>query len=572
MQGKTGRDANSSLFHFPREGVFMENDMFCRQCEQAARGVGCDVLGVCGKDPKVSALLDLMIHGLQGVAVYAHQARQLGAKDAEVDQFMLSGLFTRVTNVNFDPQDISKRLQRCYQIKEKARALFEQAYKERKGEPAPESDAGPEAWKPAHDMEGLITQGRQYGVLTWHQNPDILSTIEILIYGLMGMGAFAWHATELGKEDENIYEFIHRALAATADRTKTLQDFVQLSLECGEKNIRTMELLYEGHAERFSAPKPMTVHMGTKKGKGIVVSGHDLPMLEDILKQSEGKGINVYTHGEMLPANGYPGLRKYAHFAGNFGTAWQNQTIELPDFSGAIIFNTNCIQRPSASYTDRLFTWGEVAWPGIRHLEGNDYTPLIEKALELPDVEEMKGPEIMTGFGHEAILGVADTVVNAVKTGAIRHFFLIGGCDGAKPGRNYFTDLARSVPDDCVILTLACGKNRFNRFDFGDIGGVPRLLDVGQCNDAYSAVRAALALADVFKCDVNELPLSFMLSWYEQKAHVILLSLLHLGIKNIKLGPSLPAYVSPGVLDFLVDQYNLGPVTTPEQDLREALG
>ncbi|RQW77320.1 MAG: hydroxylamine reductase, partial [Geobacter sp.] len=473
----------------------METPMFCRQCEQAARGEACDVMGNCGKDPEVSALLDLMIHGLKGVAVYAHRARELGAKDPEIDRFMLDGLFTRVTNVNFDPDDIAARLQKCYTMKERARAMFEQAHKERKREPAPEFDAGPEAWKPAGDTAGLIAQGRQYGVLTWHQDPDVLSTIEILIYGLMGMGSFAWHASEMGKEDEAIFAFIHRALAATADRSKTLQDFVALSLECGEKNLRTMELLYQGHEERFSAPEPMKVNLGTRKGKGIVVSGHDLPMLEEILKQSAGKGIFVYTHGEMLPANGYPGLRKYEHFAGNFGGAWQNQTRELPDFAGAIIFNTNCIQRPEESYTDRLFTWGETAWPGIPHLEGYDFSRVIEKAMALPDLPEKPGQEILVGFGHEAVLKVAGTVVEAVKSGAIRRFFLIGGCDGAKLGRNYFTELAQQVPADCVILTLACGKNRFNKLEFGDIGGIPRLLDVGQCKAACSTVRIALALA-----------------------------------------------------------------------------
>ncbi|ACM18679.1 iron-sulfur-oxygen hybrid cluster protein (prismane) [Geotalea daltonii FRC-32] len=550
----------------------MEKAMFCRQCEQAAQGVGCEVMGNCGKNPQVAALLDLMIHGLEGVAVYAHRARELGVKDPEVDRFMLDGLFTRVTNVNFDPEDIAGRLRRCYQMKDQARSLFEKAYQERKGEKAPEFHSGPEAWQPAEDTAGLITQGRQYGVLTWHQDPDTLSALELVLYGLLGMGAFAWHAAELGKEDDEIYAFIHRALAAAADRRITLQDFVSLALECGKMNLRTMELLYQGHAERLADPEPMKVNLGTRGGKGIVVSGHDLPMLEEILKQSEGKGVNVYTHGEMLPANGYPRLRKYAHFAGHFGTAWQNQTRELPDFPGAIIFNTNCIQRPDPSYTDRLFTWGEVAWPGITHLEGFDFSPVIEKAMQLPDLPEKPGQEILVGFGHEAVFKVAGAVVDAVKTGAIRRFFLIGGCDGAKPGRNYFTELAQQVPKDCVILTLACGKNRFNRLEFGDIGGIPRLLDVGQCNDAYSAIRIALALAEAFECGVNELPLSMILSWYEQKAHVILLTLLHLGIKGIRLGPSLPAYVSPGVLDFLVQNYDLGPTTTAENDLRQALG
>jgi hydroxylamine reductase len=550
----------------------MASAMFCRQCEQAARGVGCDVMGNCGKDPQVASLLDLMIHGLKGIAIYASKARELGAKDQEIDRFMLDGLFTRVTNVNFDPDDIASRLQKCYQMKEKAKALYEKAYQQQKGGQAPPVTDDAATWKPAGDTQALIDQGKQYGVLTWHQDPNILSTIEILIYGLLGMGAFAWHATELGKEDDQIYEFIHRSLAKTTDQQATLDDFVNLSMECGKMNLRTMELLYQGHEEKYQAPEPMKVNLGTHGGKGIVVSGHDLPMLEALLKQSEGKGINVYTHGEMIPANGYPGLRKYKHLAGHFGTAWQNQTKELPDFPGAIIFNTNCIQRPPKDYTDRLFTWGEVAYPGVRHIEGYDFSEVIDKALSLPDLPVNPGKDLIVGFGHEAVFKVAGTVVDAVKNGAIKHFFLIGGCDGAKSGRNYFTELAEKVPKDCVILTLACGKNRFNRLDFGDIGGIPRLLDVGQCNDAYSAIRIAVALADAFKCGVNELPLSMILSWYEQKAHVILLTLLHLGIKGVRLGPSLPAYISPAVLDFLVKNFDLGAISTPEQDLKHALG
>ncbi|GFO59553.1 hydroxylamine reductase [Geomonas silvestris] len=550
----------------------MEKEMFCRQCEQAARGVGCDVIGNCGKDPQVSALLDLMIHGMKGVALYADQARRLGQKDQEVDRFMLDGFFTRVTNVNFDPEDIARRLRKCHLMKERAKVLYQDAFQAKNGSAAPELTEGPAQWTPAGDTQGLVEQGRQHGVLTWHQDPNILSGIEILISGLMGMAAFAWHATELGQEDDEIYAFIHRSMAMTENPQATLDDFVNLSLECGKWNLRTMELLYQGHEQRFQAPEPMLVNLGTRRGKGIVVSGHDLPMLEEILKQTDGKGINVYTHGEMLPANGYPGLRKYPHFAGHFGTAWQNQVKELPDFRGAIVFNTNCIQKPAGEYTDRLFTWGEVAWPGIPHLEGYDFTPVIDKALALPDLPEMPGQQILVGFGHEAVFKVADRVIDAVKNGAIRRFFLIGGCDGAKFGRNYFTELAEKVPKDCVILTLACGKNRFNRLEFGDIGGIPRLLDVGQCNDAYSAIRIATGLAEAFHCGVNDLPLSMILSWYEQKAHVILLSLLYLDVKGIRLGPSLPAYVSPDVLDVLVKNYDLGPITTADQDLQHALG
>jgi hydroxylamine reductase len=386
------------------------------------------------------------------------------------------------------------------------------------------------------------------------------------------MAAYADHARILGKEDEEVYAFFHKALAATTDKTLGLMDYVGLSMECGRINLKVMGMLNEAHVDHYGHPVPTKVKLGTEAGKAILVSGHDLRMLEELLKQTEGKGIKVYTHGEMLPAHGYPGLKKYAHLAGNFGGAWQDQQKEFPDFPGAIIFNTNCIQRPAESYAGRLFTWGSVAWPGIAHIDGWDFAPVIKKALELPGFADTPGKEILVGFGHNAVLGVADKVIEAVKAGAVKHFFLIGGCDGAKPGRNYFTELAEKVPADCVILTLACGKYRFNKLDFGDIGGIPRLLDIGQCNDAYSAIQIASALAGAFECGVNDLPLSLVLSWYEQKAVVILLTLLHLGIKNIKLGPSLPAFVSGNVLNFLVENFNIAPITTPEQDLKEILG
>jgi hydroxylamine reductase len=349
-------------------------------------------------------------------------------------------------------------------------------------------------------------------------------------------------------------------------------DFVNLAMDVGKMNLKVMGMLNAGHVERFGHPVPTKVPIGMRKNKGILVSGHDLRMLEELLKQTEGKGIDIYTHVEMLPAHGYQGLKKYSHLYGNFGGAWQDQYKELPDFPGAIIFNTNCIQRPADVYKDRLFTWGQVGWPGVKHIDGWDFSEVINKALECPDLPDAPGKEILTGFGHNAVLGVADKVIEAVKSGAIKHFFLIGGCDGAKTGRNYYTKLAEKVPKDCVILTLACGKYRFNKLDFGDIGGIPRLLDVGQCNDSYSAIQIALALAEAFNCGVNELPLSMILSWYEQKAHVILLTLLALGVKNIKIGPSLPAYITPNVLNFLVENFNLGPISTPEEDLTAALG
>lgn len=546
--------------------------MFCNQCEQAAKGVGCDIIGVCGKNPEVAALQDLMLYGLKGLAIYADKARELGVKEEKIDYFVLEGLFTTVTNVDFDPVQIAGKLRTCYDYKERIKALYETAYREKNGSSAPQITAGPAAWVIAGDLEGLVKQGQEHGINTHHADADIRSAIEILIYGLKGMAAYADHAYILGKKDEEVFAFFHKAMAATADPAKGLMDFVGLAMECGKLNIKVMGMLNEGHVAHYGHPVPTKVPTGTRKNKGILVSGHDLRMLEELLKQTDGKGIDVYSHGEMLPAHGYPGLKKYAHLYGNFGGAWQDQAKEFPHFPGAIIFNTNCIQRPADSYKDRLFSWGQVGWPGVKHINGWDFSEVINKALECPELADAPAKEILTGFGHNAVLGVADKVIEGVKAGAIKHFFLIGGCDGAKPGRNYYTELAEKVPQDCVILTLACGKYRFNKLEFGDIGGIPRLLDIGQCNDAYSALQIALALADAFKCGVNDLPLSMILSWYEQKAVVILLSLLHLGIKNIKIGPSLPAFVTPNVLNFLVENFNLGPITTVDADLKAALG
>ncbi|BCG48127.1 Hydroxylamine reductase [Citrifermentans bremense] len=546
--------------------------MFCRQCEQAAKGTGCDVMGVCGKSPEVAALLDLLLHGLKGLAIYADKARALDARNTVADMFLIEGLFTTVTNVDFDPVQLAGKLRRCYDLKEQVKALYEGAWREKQGgTPAAITD-GPAAWVIADTLEGLVAQGETCGVKSLHSDPDILSSIEIIIYGLKGMAAYANHACILGKTDEEVFAFFHSALAATTDPNKGLMDFVGIAMECGKLNIKVMGMLNEGHVERYGHPVPTKVQLGTRKNKGILVSGHDLRMLEEILKQTEGKGIDIYTHGEMIPAHGYPALKKYPHLYANFGGAWQDQHKEFQSFPGAIIFNTNCIQRPADSYKDRLFTWGEVGWPGVKHIAGWHFDEVINKALECPDLPDAPGKEILTGFGHNAVLGVADKVIEAVKGGAVKHFFLIGGCDGAKSGRNYYTEFAEKVPKDCIILTLACGKYRFNKLEFGDIGGIPRLLDVGQCNDAYSAVQIALALAGAFNCGVNDLPLSFILSWYEQKAHVILLSLLHLGIKDIKLGPMLPAYLSPNVLQFLVSNFNISQIGTVDADLKASLG
>jgi len=545
--------------------------MFCNQCEQAANGVGCNISGVCGKKPDVAALQDLLLFSLKGVALYATKARELGAKDDSIDRFIVEGLFTTVTNVDFDPSNLEKVLRKAALVRDLAKGLYEETCKS-KGISAEAVSAAPAAWIPAADLPGLVAQGEQHGISSLHVNEDIRSVIEILTFGLKGMAAYMDHAMILGKSDDDVLAFFHKALAAITDQNLGLMDFVGLSMECGKQNITAMGLLNEGHVENYGHPVPTAVQLGTRAGKAILVSGHDLKMLEELLKQTEGKGINIYTHGEMLPAHGYPGLKKFGHLAGNFGGAWQDQAKEFANFPGAIIFNTNCIQRPSDTYKDRLFTWGLVQWPDVRHIEGWDFSQVIAKAQELSGFPENPGQEILTGFGHNAVLGVADKVIEAVKGGAIKHFFLIGGCDGAKSGRNYYTEFAEKVPADCVILTLACGKYRFNKLEFGDIGGIPRLLDVGQCNDAYSAVQIAVALAGAFNCGVNDLPLSFILSWYEQKAVVILLSLLHLGIKNIKLGPTLPAFITPTVLNFLVENFNIGPITTVDADLKAALG
>ncbi|MBW1770022.1 MAG: hydroxylamine reductase, partial [Deltaproteobacteria bacterium] len=403
--------------------------------------------------------------------------------------------------------------------------------------------------------------------------PNILSLQHVLLFGLKGVCAYADHAKILGQEDDKVYAFVHEGLAATLNKDLTLDDWVGLVLKCGETNLRTMELLDAANTGTYGHPVPTQVPLGAKKGKAILVSGHDLKDMEEILKQSEGKGINVYTHGEMLPTHGYPELKKYSHFYGHYGTAWQNQIREFGKFPGAILMTTNCIQKPQGSYKDNIFTTGLVGWPGVPHITDKNFAPVIERAMEMPGfTEDTNGRQVMCGFGRNAVLNVADKVIEAVKSGALRHFFLVAGCDGAKPGRNYYTEFVETVPEDCVVMTLACGKFRFFDKDLGDIGGIPRLLDIGQCNDAYSAIQIALALSKAFDCGVNDLPLSIILSWYEQKAVAILLTLLHLGIKDIRLGPSLPAFITPDVLDVLVSNFNIMPISTPEEDLKAILG
>jgi hydroxylamine reductase len=550
----------------------MDNTMFCYQCEQTAKGTGCTKFGVCGKDPEVAALQDLLVHAAKGISMYAHRARELGAKDREIDVFVVEALFTTVTNVNFDADRLEAQLRQAAEIKDKAKALYEGA--SRASGNIVETLAGPAQWHPATDRAGLVEEGREVSIpeRLKASGEDVTALQELLAYGLKGTAAYADHALVLGKEDDAVFGFFHEALDFLTKSDVSVDDLVGMNLKCGEVNLTVMGLLDAANTGAYQHPEPTAARVTAVKGKAILVSGHDLKDLEELLKQTEGKGINVYTHGEMLPALAYPELKKYSHLVGNYGGAWQDQQQEFDAFPGAILMTTNCIQRPHDTYKARIFTSGLVAWPGVEHIADGDFSDVIQAALDAPGFAEDEEEKTITiGFGHEAVLGVADKVIDAVKTGAIRHFFLVGGCDGAKPGRNYYTEFAEQVPDDCVLLTLACGKYRFNKMDFGDIGGIPRLLDMGQCNDAYSAIQVAVALAEAFDTDVNSLPLSMILSWYEQKACCILLTLLHLGVKNIRIGPSLPAFISPAVLNVLVENFNIMPITTADEDLKAIL-
>jgi hydroxylamine reductase len=542
--------------------------MFCYQCEQAAKGEGCTVLGVCGKNAEVAALQDLLIYSLQGLSLVAVAGRTVGVSDGDVNAFTTEAAFSTLTNVDFDPDRLVQFIRKSVQLRDQLLAKVTQAGGK------VDAGAGSVAFEPAATLDGLVKQGEGVGLKSYPAaDADIMALKHTLLFGIKGLCAYADHARLLGQEDEKVYTFVHEGLAAITRQDLGLNDLVGLVLKCGEINLRAMELLDAANTGRYGHPVPTKVPLGHKKGKAILVSGHDLLDLEEILKQSQGKGIYVYTHGEMLPTHGYPGLKKYPHFYGHYGTAWQNQAKEFAQFPGAIVMTTNCIQRPQESYAPNLFTRGLVGWPGITHIRDLNFAPVIDKALALPGfAEDVNGKSVMVGFARNAVLNVAGAVIEAVKNKQLRHFFLVGGCDGAKPTRNYYTEFVEKVPKDCVVLTLACGKFRFFDKDLGDIGGIPRLLDVGQCNDAYSAVQIAVALANAFGVGVNDLPLSIICSWYEQKAVAILLTLLYLGIKNIRLGPSLPAFITPNVLDVLVQNFDLKPITTPDADLKAILG
>jgi hydroxylamine reductase len=535
--------------------------MFCNQCEQTIGGTGCTAMGVCGKHQDVAGLQDLMIHQLKGIGYLAHKARLSGKIDDEVNRYTAEALFSTTTNVDFDPDRLMYWIGKGESIRQKLLAMV--PVKERGN--APESVLFA-AGKTASDC---LSQTPELTILNFHPDPDIRSLEHLLLYGLKGLAAYADHAAILGKKDDAVFGYMHKALSRLNEPAQTVEDLVPLVLECGTVNIRCMQLLDEGHTSRFGHPGPVNVSTALKKGPAIVISGHDLADLEELLRQTEGKGVNVYTHGEMLPAHGYPGLRKYDHLAGHFGTAWQNQQKEFDNVPAAFVFTTNCIQKPRDSYKDRVFTCGLVGWPGVAHIESRDFSSVISKAKQLGGFAETAGGVMPTGFARNAILSHTAAIVEAVKNGTIKRFLVIGGCDGAKPGRNYYTEFALSVPKDCVIITHACGKFRFNACgDFGSIGGIPRFLDVGQCNDIYSAVVVAQALAQALRCTMNDVPMSFISSWYEQKAVVVLLSLLSLGIKGIRYGPSMPAFMSKNVLSFFVRTFDIKPITSPAEDLK----
>lgn len=543
--------------------------MFCYQCEQTSKGKGCDTFSVCGKDENSAVLQDLIINAIKGISQYAHRARLLGVNDREIDVFIVESLFTTVTNVNFDAVRLAQWAARAGEVRDQALKLYQSACA--KAGKTPEVLKGPCTWVPATSFEGLIQQGKLVSVLSRidKYGPDIAGLQELLVYGVKGTAAYAEHALVLGQEADAVFAYFHEALNFLTKDNPTVDELFAMNMKCGEVNFQVMALLDTANTNAYGHPQPTAVRVEPIKGKAILVSGHDLKDLAELLKQTEGKGIMVYTHGEMLPAHGYPKLKAFKHLAGNYGGAWQDQKDEFAAFPGAILMTTNCIQEPQENYQNRIFTSGLVAWPGVTHVPNQDFTPVIEAALSAPGFQENGADKtILVGFGHEAVMGVAGQVVDAVKSGAIKRFFLVGGCDGAKSGRDYYTEFAQAVPNDCVIMTLACGKYRFNKMEFGTIGGIPRLLDIGQCNDAYSAIQIAVALSKAFNCGVNDLPLSMILSWYEQKAVCILLTLLYLGIKNIRLGPSLPAFITPNVLNVLVEKFNLMPITTVDADMK----
>lgn len=542
--------------------------MFCYQCEQTFGGKGCTKMGVCGKTPEIAGLQDLLIYQLKGISIYAKALLDRKEKiDKEVVEFVEDSLFTTLTNVNFDAAVHVELLKKSQQIKDKLRDLY--------GEEILKEQA---TYKLKDRKEDMLKDAEVAGIMYDDDlDPDIRSLRQTIIYGLKGISAYGHQARFLNYNSDEVDNFYFIGLECTTNDDLTVEEMIRMTMRTGEMSVMVMKVLDEANTNSYKDPKPQKVNVNVRKGPFIIVSGHDLKDLKMLLDQTEGTGVNIYTHGEMLPAHGYPELNKYKHLVGNFGSAWQNQQKEFDNINGCILMTTNCLMRPRESYKDRIYSTNVVGWDGVKHINTKedgtkDFSEIIEKAIELGGFkEDEKKKEIIVGFARTSTLSHAEDIVNYVKNGDIRHFFLIGGCDGARPGRNYYTEIAEKVPDDCIILTLACGKYRFNKLKFGDINGIPRLLDVGQCNDAYSAVRIATKLADAFDTDVNGLPLSIVLSWYEQKAVADLLALLSLGVKGIYLGPTLPAFLSPNVLQYLVDTFDLRPISTPDDDLNSML-
>lgn len=545
-------------------------DMFCYQCEQTAGGKGCTKLGVCGKTPEIANLQDLLIYQLKGISFYARHILDSGLNvDKSVVSFIENCLFTTLTNVNFNVDDHVNLLKQSQDIKNNLKNIVGTT----------DYITPSAAYELPETKADMLRDAPMAGIMYDKTlDPDIRSLRQTILYGLKGISAYGHQARELSYYSGNVDNFYIIALEAITDNTLTVEELIRLTLKTGDMAIEIMKKLDEANTTIYGNPSPHPVNVHIKKGPFIIVSGHDLKDLEMLLKQTEGLGINIYTHGEMLPSHGYEGLKKYKHLVGNFGGAWQDQQKQFDNLPGCILMTTNCLMRPRDTYKDRIYSTNVVGWDGIKYIEKKpdgekDFSEIIKQSLELGGfTEEQEVKEILVGFGHEAALSHAGELVEAVKSKQIRHFFLIGGCDGARPGRSYFTDFATMVPDDCMILTLACGKYRFNKLDFGTVAGLPRLLDIGQCNDVYSAILIANALADAFDTDVNGLPLSLIVSWYEQKAVADLLALLSLGIKNIYLGPTLPAFLSPNVLQYLVDTFQLRLISNPEDDIKTCLG
>jgi hydroxylamine reductase len=550
--------------------------MFCYQCEQTDRSnavSGCATAkGMCGKDATTSDLQDLLIHGVKGIAQYAKRARALNAPDNAAGDFILYAMFTTLTNVNFNATRFVTMILQAAQIRDRVKESYIRAALV--NGKTPEQLTGPASWQPAADMDGMLKQAVGVGINAGLEQvgPDIIGLRSLVLYGLKGVCAYAHHAYVLGKESDEIYAGVEDALDFLSTDPTDAEALLNQAMTLGTLNLAVMALLDEANTGNFGAQQPTQVRVTPIKGKAILVSGHDLGDLAALLEQTQGTGINIYTHGEMLPAHAYPKLKAYPHLAGNYGGAWQDQQREFAEFPGPILMTSNCIIEPQPQYRQRIFSAGPVGWPGVRHISDKNFAPLIQAANALPGFKDDAAEKTITvGFGRDAVLGVADQVIDAVKSGAIRHFFLIGGCDGAAPGRNYYTEFAEQAPEDTVVMTLGCNKYRFNQHDFGDIGGIPRLLDLGQCNDTYSAIKIATALAGAFECGVNELPLSLIVSWFEQKAAAVLLTLLALGIRNIRLGPTLPAFLTPNLVQVLVDKFGLMPITNAPADIEAAL-